>query len=171
MKIHYVLYKTHLWHVLSTRVINVAIVLLSSPSLRVLFCTFHLHNYFKSLICRNNSHLNLFSQDAWNGRRMGRPFFPHVSSPKLLNGFLRTLVMEFCTKTDQEILRRSLYWSDIKLILLEFQIKVFRVSYKLIFEKSARNNEKVNIENSWSKASVVYQRDLSSEFVFQTLHT
>jgi hypothetical protein len=47
--------------------------------------------------------LQLFAQNALNGRRIVKPFFPHFSSPKLLNVFLRTLMMRFCTEADQEV--------------------------------------------------------------------
>ena len=46
-------------------------------------------------------HFSLFAQNTWNGRKIVRLFFSHFSSPKLLNIFLRTWMMRFCTATEQ----------------------------------------------------------------------
>ena len=53
--------------------------------------------------------------------------------------------MRFCSETDQDVSKRTLYWSDIKLVLHEFETEVRPVRYKLLSsETSARNCENLN---------------------------
>ena len=63
--------------------------------------------------------------------------------------FLRTLTMRFSTATDQGLFfKRTLYWSDIKLVLREFETSVRPVHFELLVsEKSVRNYKNLYTEN------------------------
>jgi hypothetical protein len=56
--------------------------------------------------------------------------------------------MRFSTATDQGLFKRTLYWSDIKLVLREFEIEVRPVYFELLIsEKSIRNCKNLYTEN------------------------